>query len=739
MFLTFLFIQSFSADTELCAKVEGSENINCEDNYGHLIITGYGTIPKITNFDSFNSIAITANEGQEIHIAENWFPASKVFQFIELKGKITFVTNPTIKADSIDLTLSDESLATTPITQKMEAPILNIYLNFPKAITLCENAFASITNVQSLSLTSTNENSVTFKQVFGNQLSLQSIYLYDKYNSIIMEVSPFLACPNLYSFEEEARGKLRKSNPFGYLIKKYTITLIGDSFTIDSTSFSSFPNVEILDFQIEAKTTITPNAFSNLQKLKEISIDYDDGSIVAESNPIPPSVKILKIYGAPLDLGKLAASTIEHLEISFETEYVPEEGSSGYIIYPKIEDQLSGFTSLKDLIFTNGVVITSKTFNGLKNLQSLTLYYEYGLDNMFDASVTENSISVANLTFNYFYDVDINNYIKYFNKNNIKSLQFTNSFQLSSPITVNNLEGIGFPLDTQLEEEAQGGEGGGETTTKRSLKSALSSINFDKSKITSVTYFMSTTGTSSTINTKQQFPNVKSITLGGGVYTVDDAILNGFTGTLTLPPSYEVNEDFIGKVQDMTIVADEHNGIYNFADGVFYSSDYRSITGIVPQSETVVVREGITTIDSTLFSENKKVKSITLPSTVQTIEEGSFVGCSSLTNLRCNSDTVDVADSIFDANSKVTVSVPPTYPGDTFGGKDVTREEDPNKPDEDPDKPAEDPDDGTNVGLIVGVVIAVVVVVAAVCVGVFFFLRKRKQQDTATGEDNNVP
>ena len=57
------------------------------------------------------------------------------------------------------------------------------------------------------------------------------------------------------------------------------------------------------------------------------------------------------------------------------------------------------------------------------------------------------------------------------------------------------------------------------------------------------------------------------------------------------------------------------------------------------------------------------------------------------------------------------MKVPNDFEGDNFGEVKITKGTD---------------DDGSNVGLIVGVVFAVVVFIAAVCAGVFFYRRKRK-------------
>ena len=288
-------------------------------------------------------------------------------------------------------------------------------------------------------------------------------------------------------------------------------------------------------------------------------------------------------------------------------------------------------------------------------------------------------------------------------------------------IELPNLVSIGFPIGTQLQATS--------SSSKRSLKSTVENLEFDRKKITSITYYDG--DGENNYETMEEFPNVKNITLDS-LLTVSDNIIKDFSGTLTLPTSFNVDKSFIDKInqQGITIMANEINDNYNFADGVFYERGFREITGIVPQSETVVIREGIKNINKDLFSNNEKIKSLTLPSTVETIEDGAFKGCSSLSYVRCESESVQTGSSIFDDSSKVTVSVPPTYEGDSFGGADVIKE-DLAGPSESDDLNPNEPDD-PNVGLIVGVVIAVVVVVAVIVVGVICFINKRKKDDDST-------
>ena len=69
----------------------------------------------------------------------------------------------------------------------------------------------------------------------------------------------------------------------------------------------------------------------------------------------------------------------------------------------------------------------------------------------------------------------------------------------------------------------------------------------------------------------KNFPNVHNITLDS-LEAVSDNIIKCFKGTLTLPTSFIVDKTFIDKVseQEITIMANEINDNYNFADGVFY-------------------------------------------------------------------------------------------------------------------------------------------------------------------------
>ena len=137
--------------------------------------------------------------------------------------------------------------------------------------------------------------------------------------------------------------------------------------------------------------------------------------------------------------------------------------------------------------------------------------------------VTQGSISVSNITLNLgTSNPDIASILQYFNIDSITSLHIPSTFTFSSTAKFSNLVEVGFRINHLSQ-----------ITAKRSIKSSITDL-FDPTKITSVTYYMPTLGgTVTNFVTTELFPNDKSITIGSGIYTIDDGIIKDFTGTLT--------------------------------------------------------------------------------------------------------------------------------------------------------------------------------------------------------------
>ena len=717
MFLFFFCTIFCRAQENLCP---GVETISCTFNDvdgGTLTISGSGTLPEI-NAIEYQSLSIKG-EGDGIIVPSGRLSTND-FSYLCFEGKITFPPHSHFTAGQFDLRLTESS-----ITQTLDYHVDAIEIGISVLVDhdnfkLPENAFANFKSRYALTLgTSPEEKRVIVPQVFGDQPSVQVLSYGESSNMTFLEM-PFSFAPNFYIFG--GPDTLGKEFIFGDNVKEFiTNSYYYDVTIIDSSTEKSFPNLEFFQMNVQSTTTTTfkSNSLSDNKKLKEIALKFKsvpEEDITFEENAIPSSVKKLTLTGVSSSLIKDAsASSLEELIFSLTSKD------------QKITNELDGYTSLKSLSVSN-CVLTSTSFKALQNLESLTL----DLNSVtFDESVKENiyqDTHINNITFISSINIDLATYIKYFKAENIQVLRINSDFTINqSPIKLPNLKSIGICKGTQLKSAS---------TSKRSIKSSIANIEFDYSKITSITYFQGTT--ENDYVTTEAFPNIENITLDE-IQNVPENIIQGFKGTLTIPSDFNVNQEFIDNVNKhgITIMANENSNSYKFVDGVFYDIGYSTITGIVEQCETIVIREGVTNIKKEYFSGNKKLKSITLPSTVETIDEGAFVGCGSLSYVRCNSDSVETTGSIFDENSDIKVSVPPTYKGESLGGADVVKEDDPNVPDQPENPESPKGDDPTNVGLIVGVVIAVVVVVAAIIVGVIFFIRKRKNSQTSTDESGN--
>ena len=69
--------------------------------------------------------------------------------------------------------------------------------------------------------------------------------------------------------------------------------------------------------------------------------------------------------------------------------------------------------------------------------------------------------------------------------------------------------------------------------------------------------------------------------------------------------------------------------------------------------ESIVIPEGVTTIEAYAFKNCSKLVSITLPSTLTTLEEGVFEGCSSLVEIKSSSNLVKVENNTLFFNTKL--------------------------------------------------------------------------------------
>lgn len=157
---------------------------------------------------------------------------------------------------------------------------------------------------------------------------------------------------------------------------------------------------------------------------------------------------------------------------------------------------------------------------------------------------------------------------------------------------------------------------------------------------------------------------------------------------------------------------------YLVSDGVLTisSSNKQSVpefedfgTYITEDVKEIIVNSGVSAIDAKAFSGWTKLDAVTLPSTVTSVGNGAFSGCTSLCSFRYCGDG-PVADTTSDpfsgCGSLIKISVPNTYNGKTFASstKAISKELDSDcdytgaEPTSDPDHPSAEPTHGPDTG-----------------------------------------
>ena len=607
---------------------------------------------------------------------------------------------------------------TQPFTLKLP-PVtdLSIYIEEPVSV-ICENAFAQFTtfticymDIESTQLTSLptlfgkcnkmteltilSLTTIKFQSpLFVECLCLQTINCYDVF--IPLDALPDATPSSIGIFMSGLYSKV-----FDGQIKIWPsvthLLLHGMLDLIKSNAFDNHPNITFLS-------------------IIEISSDH----FAFENNIIPSQIKSFEYSYANIDYF-----------YSFQSDAIEEIFLAGE--YSITQDAFKNFKNLKSL-HLDSVTVPVNASDGLTKLTTLSL------NTMVTASEgVFSNIKLENLTLNIDdLEYDIGDYINSFSFNleNLKTLRIATSirapFKVPLSANLNQLTTFGFSASRKLTVSS---------ASQRSVQSdddyALDLSVLGNPKIENIEIF-SRIQTSCNQDLNSLFPGLKSVTIGEGMETLGSDLLTGLNSiTLNLPSTMtEVDVSQLKAVPNLYVSAPAASPNYCFQDGVFYGPGYSSITGMVPQSEVVTIHEGPTTIPGDLFAGNSVVKGITIPSTVNYIESGAFSGCSNLENMRCESTKVDFGENVFDEGKEITVSVPEDYQGDSFGGSNIVKEDNPSGGNEESPDPSKgnDPLDG---GAIAGIVIAVVVVIAAICIGVFLYLKKKNTSSASSGSSSS--
>ena len=105
--------------------------------------------------------------------------------------------------------------------------------------------------------------------------------------------------------------------------------------------------------------------------------------------------------------------------------------------------------------------------------------------------------------------------------------------------------------------------------------------------------------------------------------------------SITIPASVELIENgaFARCPKLTNIVIEDGNNNYYAENGAIYTTDGATLVAYPSASGTVVIPDGVTTIESRCFCDCSNLQSITIPSSVTSIGHSAFIACNNLTNI----------------------------------------------------------------------------------------------------------
>lgn len=125
------------------------------------------------------------------------------------------------------------------------------------------------------------------------------------------------------------------------------------------------------------------------------------------------------------------------------------------------------------------------------------------------------------------------------------------------------------------------------------------------------------------------------------------------------------NVNYIGylpfnKCKKLTsVTVSEDNKFYTVIDNVIYTKDMESVVACTPTLTSVVVPEGVKSVGYDAFAQSN-IKSVTLPSTLISIDSQAFYYCSKLSILTVPSSVTEIGSNAFYGVKKVYYSGPAT-------------------------------------------------------------------------------
>ena len=129
-------------------------------------------------------------------------------------------------------------------------------------------------------------------------------------------------------------------------------------------------------------------------------------------------------------------------------------------------------------------------------------------------------------------------------------------------------------------------------------------------------------------------------------------------GEMTLPESIEsIGANPFERIQELHVVCETHN--YRIEDGVLYSTDGKEVVGFIGNQVDVHIAEGAEVIRANAFN-SRHIVSISLPSSLQRIEQYAFFRCEDLRDVIIPDSVSYIGESAFHECRSLNVSSLPS-------------------------------------------------------------------------------
>lgn len=156
--------------------------------------------------------------------------------------------------------------------------------------------------------------------------------------------------------------------------------------------------------------------------------------------------------------------------------------------------------------------------------------------------------------------------------------------------------------------------------------------------------------------------SLESIVIGDGITSLYDYAFAGLPALRTVEIGkgleyYEFDATlFLESYNVESVVFDSENEYYTSADGMVLSKEGDAIYYYAPVNvqTSLVIKDGIKTINNYAFAYSKNLQSVTLAQSVRNIYDHAFAGCSGLTSVTLNYGIVNMGSDVFSGCDNLT-------------------------------------------------------------------------------------